>query len=81
MCDNKTTYMRPKGYTYVQVKIKCGHTKPDGTTAICEACHEQAGRDYPQGWRNIPGDICRHGQYIGDPGGPDYLCGRCEDGE
>lgn len=22
---------------------------------------------------------CRHGTYIGDPYGPDYLCGYCED--
>lgn len=21
---------------------------------------------------------CKHGTYIGDPYGPDYLCGRCE---
>lgn len=24
---------------------------------------------------------CRHGAYIGTPGGPDILCGRCEMGE
>lgn len=23
---------------------------------------------------------CEHGTYIGHPGGPDYLCGWCEDG-
>ncbi len=23
---------------------------------------------------------CKHGTFIGGPGGPDYLCGPCEDG-
>lgn len=24
--------------------------------------------------------FCQHGTYIGDPGGPDHMCGWCEDG-
>lgn len=24
---------------------------------------------------------CRHGRYIGSPGGPDYMCGYCESGD
>jgi len=24
---------------------------------------------------------CKHGTYIGYPGGPDYMCGRCEMGD
>ena len=23
-------------------------------------------------------NTCRHGNYIGDPGGVDYMCGQCE---
>ena len=23
---------------------------------------------------------CKHGVYVGHPGGPDYMCGYCEDG-
>lgn len=23
---------------------------------------------------------CKHGSYVGYPGGPDYICGACEDG-
>lgn len=23
---------------------------------------------------------CKHGTYVGDAGGPDYICGACEDG-
>lgn len=30
-----------------------------------------------EGWL----DHCVHGVYIGTPFGPDYMCGRCEDGE
>lgn len=26
------------------------------------------------------GDYCRHGSYIGTPGGADFLCGWCEEG-
>ena len=26
-------------------------------------------------------NYCKHGTFIGDPYGPDYLCGKCEDGE
>ena len=25
--------------------------------------------------------FCKHGTYIGTPGGPDILCQRCEDGD
>ena len=24
---------------------------------------------------------CKHGTFVGDPYGPDYMCGACEDGE
>lgn len=24
---------------------------------------------------------CKHGTFIGDPYGPDYMCGKCEDGQ
>lgn len=31
----------------------------------------------------IPADsvYCRHGNYVGNPYGGDYMCGRCEDGD
>lgn len=35
---------------------------------------------YPQGWRTIPGDICKHGNYVGNDYGPDFICGQCEEG-
>lgn len=30
---------------------------------------------------NDPAQRCRHGNFIGSPGGPDYLCGQCEMGD
>lgn len=38
---------------------------PDG---LCRDCYEDG----------IPSPYCKHGTYIGYPGGPDYLCGPCE---
>ena len=33
-------------------------------------------KQYPQGWRYYPGDICKHGTYVG--GDYDCACARCE---
>lgn len=48
-----------------------------GEKLLCETCFKQALEDYPQGWRGYPGDICRHGTYVGGCG-VDYTCPRCE---
>lgn len=34
----------------------------------------------PKGWKTDYTRYCKHGANIGDPYGPDYLCGYCEDG-
>lgn len=60
---------------------KCGSTNQWGGQATCEACEDKARERYPQGWRHAPGDTCKHGTYVGDAWGPDYLCGRCEMGD
>lgn len=39
------------------------------------------GRCYDCHNSNIPSVYCKHGTYIGDPCGPDYLCGPCEMGD
>jgi len=31
--------------------------------------------------RIIPRNYCRHGNFVGDPWGPDYMCGFCENGD
>lgn len=27
---------------------------------LCESCKQAALRQYPQGWKEVPGDTCRH---------------------
>ena len=80
MCKNMTTQAVPFGYGYKNVKMKCGDTGYGGEQILCDSCRDTADKEYPQGWRNTPGDICSHGNYVGDACGPDYLCGKCEDG-
>ena len=80
-CKNLVSQFIPKGYDYKEIKLPCGSTDIHGGTLLCEECWEKFIEQYPQGWRNTPGDICKHGNYVGDAYGPDYLCGLCEDGE
>jgi hypothetical protein len=79
-CKNKVTQMVPRGYGYKEVKTRCGSTGIYGQELLCEECTAKAERAYPHGWKDTPGDICKHGTYVGDAGGPDYICGECEDG-
>ena len=80
-CKNKVSQWVPKGYGYKEIKLPCGSTDIHGRTLICEECLGKLEKQYPQGWINHPGDVCKHGNYVGDPGGQDYLCYLCEDGE
>jgi len=68
-------------YTGRVIYTPCGMTGPDGETALCESCEKKLVKRYPQGWRDTPGDICKHGNYVGSAGGPDFMCGYCENGE
>jgi len=80
-CKNKVTQYIPYGYGYKEHKSPCGSTGVRGQRLICGECEEREAKRYPQGWRDVPGDICPHGTYVGDAGGPDYICGYCEDGD
>ncbi len=80
-CTNKVSVFIPKGFGHKEIMMPCGSTSTTGGVNLCEGCLDKMKKQYPQGWRDVPGDICRHGTYIGDSGGPDYLCGKCEDGE
>lgn len=79
MCDNTVIQMIPTKWHFKEVKMQCGNTSIHGGTLLCEECISKAERNYPQGWRDVPGDTCEHGTYVGTPGGPDYICGECED--
>ncbi len=82
-CTNKASQWiaNGAGLGIKEVKSRCGSTGTHGQQLICDECEARMEKQYPQGWRDVPGDICKHGNYVGDAGGPDYICGRCEDGE
>ena len=62
------------------IQFPCGSTTgPDGKLVQCAECHTKDKKRYPLGWRNVPGDTCKHGTYVGGPSGPDHICGHCED--
>lgn len=50
-----------------------------GDKVLCDRCERIAVQRYPQGWSSYPGDVCRHGMYVGGCGA-DYMCGYCESG-
>jgi hypothetical protein len=79
MCKNKISQFVLKGYNYKEIKVRCGSTGIYGQQLLCEDCADKYQRMYPQGWRNVPGDICVHGNHIGDSNGPDHLCAICEE--
>ena len=80
-CGAKMEQWVPTKYHGKMVPATCGQTSIHGTELLCSKCEREMERRYPQGWMEMPGDICKHGTYIGTPGGPDYLCGQCEDGD
>ncbi len=61
------------------IHVQCGRTGPYPSVELCESCQEKAMTKYPQGWRCVPGDVCRHGAYH-DPR-YDACCFKCEEGE
>jgi len=77
-CENKISIYVERGWTHKEVKLRCGSTDPHGDTVICDDCQKKARLAYPQGWLHVPGDKCKHGTYIGNANGPDYMCGICE---
>ena len=56
--------------------VICGEWA-EGIKQLCDKCHKQAEEAYPQGWRYYPGDLCKHGKYVGGSG-IDHMCGYCE---
>jgi|APSaa5957512622_1039677.scaffolds.fasta_scaffold22743_6 hypothetical protein len=80
MCKNEVLQMVPKRYGYKEVYSRCGTTGMDGYRLMCDECYRELEKKYPQGWLETPGDLCEHGNYVGTPGGPDHICGKCEDG-
>ena len=76
MCSNKIVEWIG-GWNGREVEVNCGSFMTNGIV-LCQDCLDKATKQYPQGWRRRPGDICQHGNYVGDPGGVDCLCPQCE---
>jgi len=67
-CNRDNFYNRAKQYW----------TEHRLDVAIAEV-NKKLEAQYPQGWRYYPGDICKHGTYVG--GDFDCACPACELGE
>ena len=84
MCKNKVSIWgerfqnEDETYTYKELEMTCGSLNCNGERVLCDDCLSAAEKNYPQGWRYTPGDVCKHGNFVGGSCGPDYLCGLCE---
>ena len=58
----------------------CGSWVAGQGKVFCDQDQKRMEHQYPQGWRYYPGDVCRHGTYVGGSG-VDLMCGACEMGE
>lgn len=58
--------------------VPCGDWY-NGGNVYCTAHEKLYLKDYPQGWKSYPGDICPHGRYTGGCG-RDLMCPECEMG-
>lgn len=78
MCDNQVmaavTHLSGK-----PIMVTCG-TWFGGDKILCETCTKEFKQKYPQGWAHYPGDVCKHGRYVGGSG-VDYMCIDCENGD
>jgi hypothetical protein len=58
----------------------CGSWVTGEGKTYCTPHEAEMNQRYPQGWRYYPGDVCRHGKYVGGCG-VDLMCGACEMGD
>lgn len=59
--------------------VPCGEWF-DGHKRYCDPHEQLFEAEYPQGWAYYPGDVCRHGRYVGGSGA-DLMCINCELGD
>ena len=76
MCNRLVTAMYRRNGE--EVLKECG-TSFGGTRLMCDRCEKRAIREFPQGWKFYPGDVCEHGRYVGGCGA-DLMCSACEMG-
>ena len=76
MCDEKVLVdVRKDGSA---IKIPCGQSYMT-KDRYCPKCMDKLNKRYPQGWAYYPGDVCKHGCYVGGCG-EDNMCFYCEQG-
>jgi len=78
MCANTVSFNE---YNYrtgntIEFNVPCGNSVML-ETRLCKNCEDRANKQYPQGWKSYPGDVCKHGVYVGGCM-EDYMCGICE---
>ena len=64
---------------YLTEVTPCGEWRGGGVV-FCAAHLALLEAEYPQGWQSYPGDICKHGKYVGGIG-VDHMCQACELGD
>lgn len=82
MCKNKVNVYVSNDATpdSIEITVNCGDIYNNGHStkaALCPTCEKVANDNYPQGWQYTPGDICKHGVYVG--GDRDCTCYQCEE--
>ena len=56
---------------------KCGSMKEFNIIVLCVSCIDKFYDMYPLGWRDTPGDSCKHGVYTGRGGNRAAVCDDC----
>ena len=81
-CEGTVSQFVPRGYSYREVVSRCGSTSIHGDVLLCDGCEGRAAESHPQGWKYSPGDVCKHGTYLGcHEDNDERLCGQCEAGD
>ncbi len=80
-CTNKTSVLvrNRSDIEAVEITVNCGDLVAASSStkaALCDICLTKANKLFPQGWKYSPGDICKHGTYVG--GDRDCACSFCE---
>ena len=65
---------------YEWAAVICGDHVAGKGVVFCDDHELELAKRYPQGWVDHPGDVCKHGKYLGGSG-YDKMCQYCEDGE
>ena len=77
--DRRYLYTEDDVHHYTDPRpINCG-TWHNGSQVFCDECSAELEKQYPQGWKHYPGDVCVHRMYVGGCG-IDWMCPLCENG-